>query len=106
LNDSYFGIDHHYENKTIVINTNGKEFNLLATSLIPNNHFNGDSQCLPLYRYDKSGNRTENITDWGLEQFRAHYGWPTPSPSEREGVRLSIFHYTYAVLHNPAYRKK
>lgn len=106
LNDSYFGIDHQYENKTIVINTNGKEFNLLATSLIPNNHFNGDSQCLPLYRYDKSGNRTENITDWGLEQFRVHYGWAAPSPSERVGERLSIFHYTYAVLHNPAYRKK
>ncbi|MFM6255959.1 MAG: type ISP restriction/modification enzyme, partial [Dolichospermum sp.] len=24
-----------------------------------------DTQCLPLYRYDKEGNRIDNITDWG-----------------------------------------
>ena len=59
----------------------------------------GGSQCLPLYRYDKSGNRQENITDWGIEQFREHYG--------DEGItREDIFHYVYAVLHNPAYRRK
>ena len=39
-----------------------------------------------------------NITDWGLAQFVAHYG---------NGVnKEDIFHYAYAVLHNPAYREK
>ena len=59
----------------------------------------GGSQCLPLYRYDESGNRQDNITEWGLEQFRERYG--------DEGItREDIFHYVYAVLHNPAYRRK
>ena len=56
------------------------------------------TQCLPLYRYDKSGNRQENITDWGLEQFKNHY--------KIEIEKEDIFHYVNAVLHNPAYRQK
>ena len=32
------------------------------------------NQCLPLYRYTADGERVDNITDWGLRQFRAHYG--------------------------------
>ena len=59
----------------------------------------GGTQCLPLYRYDKLGNRLENITDWGLKQFRTHYGDESISKKD-------IFHYVYGVLHNPAYRKK
>jgi predicted helicase len=31
------------------------------------------TQSLPLYRYDDNGNRIENITDWGLQQFREYY---------------------------------
>ena len=56
------------------------------------------TECLPLYRYDRDGNRFENITDWGLAQFQAHYG--NADISKRD-----IFHYVYAVLHNPAYRQ-
>ncbi len=53
-------------------------------------------RLLPL---DKSGNRTDNITDWGLQQFTEHY--------QDNGItKEDIFHYVYAVLHNPAYRKK
>ena len=57
------------------------------------------TQCLPLYRYDKDGIRHDNITDWGLEQFQTHY-------SDKKITKENIFHYTYGVLHNPAYRKK
>lgn len=56
-------------------------------------------QCLPLYRYDTDGNRIDNITDWGLTQFQTHYNDPTIT-------KENIFHYTYAVLHHPAYRTK
>jgi len=58
-----------------------------------------DSNGLPLYRYDKAGNQVENITDWGLEQFSTHY-------QDENISKEAIFHYTYAVLHNPAYRQK
>ena len=60
---------------------------------------NGGTQCLPLYRYDENGNRIDNITDWGLEQFVNHYNGD-------KITKQDIFHYVYAVLHNPAYRKK
>lgn len=60
----------------------------------------GGSQCFPFYTYDEDGtNRRENITDWALGQFRAHYGDPTIT-------RRDIFHYVYAVLHSPEYRAK
>ncbi len=57
------------------------------------------SQFLPFYRYDESGNRLDNITEWGLNQFRTHY-------KDKKISREDIFHYVYAVLHNPEYRKK
>ncbi|MCZ8249698.1 MULTISPECIES: type ISP restriction/modification enzyme [unclassified Microcystis] len=59
----------------------------------------GSTQCLPLYRYDKEGNRIDNITDWGLQQFQKHY-------NDKTITKLHIFHYTYAVLHYPEYRSK
>ncbi|GCL50726.1 adenine specific DNA methyltransferase [Microcystis aeruginosa NIES-3804] len=59
----------------------------------------GGTQCLPLYYYDKEGNRIDNITDWGLQQFQKHY-------NDKTITKLDIFHYTYAVLHYPEYRSK
>lgn len=79
--------------------SSSKPFISLATNMIPDYHLVGDSQCLPLYYYDKKGNQIDNITDWGLEKFKLHYRDNTISKSD-------IFHYTYAVLHNPAYRIK
>lgn len=57
------------------------------------------SQSLALYRYDQEGNRNDNITDWGLSQFTSHY-------QDTNITKEDIFYYTYAVLHNPDYRKK
>ena len=78
---------------------NSKQFHCLGSNSIVDLHLTGDSQCLPLYRYDKDGNRIDNITDWGLEQFQNYYNDSTIT-------KLDIFHYSYAVLHNPAYRTK
>ncbi len=58
-----------------------------------------DTQSLPLYSYDKEGKRIDNITDWGLKQIQTHY-------QDTTITKIDIFHYTYAVLHNPAYRSK
>ena len=74
----------------------------------------------------ENGNRIDNITDWGLEQFVNHYGnviagpdrakqstkqkqiasGKNPRNDEQQITKEDIFHYVYAVLHNPAYRKK
>jgi len=52
-----------------------------------------------LYYYDKVENRIDNITDWGLQQFQTHYNYTKITKED-------IFHYVYAVLHNPVYRTK
>jgi len=60
---------------------------------------NGSTQGAPRHRYTNDGTRLENITDWSLAQFRAHYG------SNIEITKDTIFHYVYAVLHDPIYRE-
>ena len=87
------------ENVVIALNVGNKPFNVLASRCLVDYHFNGDSQCLPLYRYDQEGERRDNITDWAVKQFQSHY-------RDKAITRLDIFHYVYAVLHDPAYREK
>ena len=86
------------ENIAICFCVNGKDFYALATNKICDLHFTGDTQCLPLYRYTADGQRVSNITDWGLRQFREHYHNDGITPED-------IFAYTYAALHDPAYRE-
>ena len=58
------------------------------------------AQCFTFYTYDEDGsNRQENITDWALGQFRAHY-------SDTNISKWDVFHYVYAVLHHPEYHQK
>ncbi|MFM7714476.1 MAG: type ISP restriction/modification enzyme, partial [Microcystis sp.] len=78
---------------------NSKPFHCLSSNSIIDLHFTADSQCLPLYYYEKEGNRVDNITDWGLQQFQNHY-------NDKNLSKIDIFHYTYAVLHYPEYRSK
>lgn len=61
---------------------------------------NGGTQCLFRYRYTSTGERIDNITDWGLKQFQNHYG-----KGEKIG-KEDIFHYVYGILHDPLYREK
>ena len=64
------------------------------------NSANGGTQSFPFYVYNEDGtNRRENVTDWALGQFRQHYG--------DDGIgKWDVFHYVYAVLHHPAYRRR
>ena len=90
------------ENRVICVSSVGalKPFHVLMVSTLPDYHLTGDSQCFPFYIYDEDGtNRRENITDWALENFRAHYGDDTIS-------KWDIFNYTYAILHHPEYRER
>ena len=59
----------------------------------------GGTFCFPLYRYTADGERVSNITEWGLRQFREHYG-------DESITYEDIFAYVYAMLHDPAYRQK
>jgi predicted helicase len=114
--------NNHYEiyskslniyNKVIILPglASPKNFHILSSMYIPDmNCLPAGCQCISLYTYDQSGNRIENITNWGLKQFQDHY---CKGDSGRGSLRtaptitkLDIFHYTYAVLHNPAYREK
>ena len=57
-------------------------------------------QSFPFYTYNEDGeNRRENITDWAVEQFRAHYRDDTIG-------KWNIFYYVYGLLHRPEYRER
>ena len=84
------------------------DFAALAGDVIPNYAIYSldPAQCLPLYRYEM-GQRIDNITDWALKQFTAHYVNETGSGKGAQKLtKEAIFHYCYAVLHDPLYREK
>ena len=79
---------------------NKKPFHCLMVQQIADLHLTGDSQCFPFYAYDEDGGkRRENITDWALARFRAHY-------RDESIGKWDIFHYVYAFLHHPDYRER
>lgn len=81
-----------------------QEFSTIGTKNLPNlNMFSADAiQYVGLYQFDNEGDRIDNITDWAFEQFTQHYHGHDGDPITKE----AIFHYCYAVLHDPVYRQK
>ena len=101
------------ENKVICFpgNSGGKDFQALATDRLFSHDLLKTTQCLPLYRYTADGERVCNVTDWGIRQFNGHYrrewGDDFQALAGEDGITAEdIFAYTYAVLHDPAYRHK
>ena len=99
----------------LVISTSGKSAAKPFHTLVSDNVLSYDllekTRCFALYRYDEFGNRADNITDWALTRFRTHYAQSSTAPSKIQNPKskiekINIFHYVYAVLHNPAYRVK
>ena len=99
-----FGADLTHDNAVICFKgPSANYFAVLAANKLVNEKFagtnNGGTFCLPLYCYTPDGERVSNITEWGLRQFREHYG--------DDGITAEdIFAYTYAMLHDPAYRQR
>ena len=96
-----FGDDLQRPNKVICFRGLGtnKRFDVLATDRLMEHQVLMNMQCLPLYRHTPDGERVSNITDWGLRQFRKHYG--------DKGISVEdVFAYIYAMLHDPAYRQR
>ncbi|HSV69126.1 MAG TPA: type ISP restriction/modification enzyme [Methylibium sp.] len=84
---------------------NAATFRLLASSVLCDWHFMGDTRLYALYRY-QDGIRLDNITDWALKQFQQHYEAGAGKAKKGGSVitKEAIFHYVYAVLHDPVYR--
>ncbi|MBC7587196.1 MAG: N-6 DNA methylase, partial [Chitinophagaceae bacterium] len=102
---NFYPITGSWDNKTIGVHSISADIPLSCLS--SNRVFdlgylkqgNGGTFCLPLYAYDENSRQIENITDWSLNKFKKHYGIKAITKED-------IFHYVYAVLHNPTYRKK
>ncbi|CAD5373210.1 hypothetical protein RA210_U30122 [Rubrivivax sp. A210] len=78
-----------------------------AVAHIPDLHFVGAAAggiCLPFQRVEPSGT-ADNITGWALKQFQQHYA-PGKGRKPAAISKQAIFHYVYAVLHDPVYREK
>lgn len=117
----------------VIALTNGKSFSCLISNCIPDLHFVGDSQCFPMYWYEKDdgssmrlvaddgervvrdawGNRYvrhDAITDQALGVFRDAYPSAFATrPRSRGGAGIrkeDVFWYVYGVLHSPEYRTR
>ena len=99
---SFFGISGKKENVVIFFSDRDARspYSVLAANCIGDLHLCATTdgfQCVGLYRY-KNDEKIENITDWSLSRFQDHYANPAIT-------KLAIFHYVYAVLHDPVYRE-
>lgn len=112
LNEEVYGLPQYFpvgvsaqDSMSICVSFVGTErpFFTFIVDHIPNLAFvggGGGTQTFPFYVYDEDGtNRRENLTDWALEQFRAHYADATIS-------KWDIFYYVYGLLHHPGYRER
>ncbi len=93
-----------FEYKNCVLTFTGlssiSQFTVFSTNLVfDRNFYHHIPQFIPIYRYDSDGNRIDNITNWGLNQFKKYYQYTTITKKD-------VFNYCYAVLHSPKYREK
>ncbi|MEA3207886.1 MAG: hypothetical protein QOE70_943 [Chthoniobacter sp.] len=78
-------------------------FSVISVDRIPDLHLSASTdaaQCFPFYTYDEDGtNRRENIPLSTLVRFQSQYG-------DDRITKWDIFHYVYALLHHPGYRRR
>jgi predicted helicase len=74
-------------------------FSTLASKYMPNLDTIEKGQCLPLYIKNQSSRQISNVTDWALTTFTKHY-------RDKTITKEDVFHYVYAVFHNPGYKEK
>ena len=98
---NFFGDQLTSNNAIVSFNGLGmdKPFSIIVSNGLVDIQLMPNGQSTTLYQYTSSGERVDNITDWSLQQFTSHY-------NDKKISKEDIFHYVYAVLHHPAYRKK
>ena len=111
-----FGSSLTRENAVICVKgPSANHFAVLAVNRLVNEKFagtnDGSTFCMPLYRYTEDGERVSNITRWGIDHINEHYRreWDDDFEARAgpDGITAEeIFAYTYAVLHDPAYRRE
>lgn len=96
--------------------TNGKDFSLMATNIMPDLQTLTNGQCFPLYYYEKVKNeeldlkdkdaiiidgyeRKDAIRDWALAEFQKVY-------NDRNITKEDIFYYIYGLFHSKEYISK
>jgi predicted helicase len=99
-------------NLVICVSPTNEGVSALISSIIPDLHFNGDTQVFPLYYYeerekqsptlfDEAGDnehiRRDGISDFILDRARKQYG--------KAVTKEDVFYYVYGFLHCPAYRE-
>ena len=97
-----FGKHGNLDNKIICFSgiASNRDFHCLASKYPVELGFVPPAQCIPLYVYDIDvSKKHSNITHWGLRKFRDYY-------KDYSIDAVNIFHYTYAILHDPKYREK
>lgn len=100
------------QNRIICISTTNKGIGLLITNYIADIHYNGDTQCFPLYYYEENKAtqkglfdtdesqkyvRRDAISDFILERAKQQYG--------KTVTKEDIFYYVYGFLHSNEYRE-
>lgn len=100
-NKNIWGLENEFSNMALILTIHPQvNLSFFCSNILVDQGFGSRaSTILPYYYYDNTGKQNDNITDWGFNQFTKHYG--------KKGItKEAIFHYVYAVLHNPAYREK
>ena len=87
-----------------------QEFNPLITNCIPDLHFNGDTQCFPLYWYETIEPKQHSLFDNGVKIVRheAISDFILNRAQQKYGnnvQREDIFYYVYGILHSKSYRE-
>ncbi len=99
-------------NPCIVVtdSTAQKPWMTCAVEQVADLHFVGAAAgtvCIPVSRLGADDSLADNITDWALRQFTTHYAAEIgKGKAARKITKQAIFHYCYAVLHDPLYREK
>jgi len=101
------------ENRVICVSAAKEGIPVLMSDCIPDLHFNGDTQCFPLYYYEERAKsapslfdgagepehiRRDGVSDFILVQARSRYG--------DRVTKEDIFYYVYGFLHSPDYRAR
>jgi predicted helicase len=100
-------------NLIICVSSTNKGLGLLISNQIADIHFNGDTQCFPLYYYEENKDvqhglfetesneeyiRKDGVSDYILEKATKQYNATNISKED-------IFYYVYGFLHSPEYRE-
>lgn len=115
LNKQFFP-NNSIENIVICVSPSPNDgLSLLISNEIANLHFNGDTQCFPLYYYEETDKKNQSlfdetsdgekdyirrdaVSDFILQRAIKQYG--------KSVSKEDIFYYVYGFLHSPRYREE